>query len=109
MFQEKTPEAPDNPNNATNPHKHIGSVEKGKDPPDPDSTSKQQNPSINLDLGSNIVPRSTKENNEECVNFNEEANETTIRKLPSSTQTSSTNAKSQNKQVNFAPSNLSSI
>ena len=59
-----------------------------KAPPDPDTTSKQPNPSINLDLGSNVVPQLNEENNEECVNCNEEGKETTIRKLHSSTQTS---------------------
>ena len=59
-----------------------------KAPPDPDSTSKQPNPSINLDLGSNVVPRFNEENNEECANRNKEGKATTIRKLPSSTQTS---------------------
>ena len=69
----KQPEAPENPNDPPNPPKNTGSVEKGKDTPDPDATSKQPNPSINLDLGSNIVPRYAEANNKECVNVNEEA------------------------------------
>ena len=63
-----------------------------KAPPDPDSTSKQPNPSINLDLGSNVVPRFNEENNEECANRNKEGKATTIRKLPSSTQKPLVNA-----------------
>ena len=63
-----------------------------KAPPDPNSTSKQPNPSINLDLGSNVVPRFNEENNEECANRNKEGKATTIRKLPSSTQKSLINA-----------------
>ena len=58
-----------------------------KAPPDPHSTSNQPDSSINLDLGSNVVPRFNEENNEECANHNKEGKETTIRNLPSSTQT----------------------
>ena len=63
-----------------------------KAPPDLDSTSKQPNPSINLDLGSNVLPQFNEENNEELSNDNKEGKETTIRKLPSSTQKSLVNA-----------------
>ena len=45
-----------------------------KAPPDPDSTLKQPNPSINLDLGSNCVPQFNEENNEEYGNHNKERN-----------------------------------
>ena len=52
-----------------------------KAPPDPDSTSKQLNPSINLDLGSNVVPHCNEENNDKCASHSKEGKATTIRKL----------------------------
>ena len=35
-------------------------------------TLKDAHMSINLDLGSNVVPQFNEENNKECVNYNEE-------------------------------------
>ena len=52
-----------------------------KAPSDPDSTAKQPNPSINLDLGSHVVPQRNEENNAKCANCNEEGKDITIRKL----------------------------
>ena len=52
-----------------------------KAPTDPDSTSKQLNPSINLDLGSNVVPHCNEENNDKCASHSKEGKATTIRKL----------------------------
>ena len=72
--KKKVPQSKDDP---SNPPPSPGQTPTEDNPKDPPHPTKEPNPSINLDSGSN---------DEECANSNKEGNATTIRKLPSSTQ-----------------------
>ena len=72
--KENAPQSKDDP---SNPPPSPGQTPTEDNPKDPPHPTKEPNPSINLDSGSN---------DEECANSNKEGNATTIRKLPSSTQ-----------------------
>lgn len=76
----KTTKAQDNPANPTTSPEHSPTDGNRKYPPHTTVLSKEPNPSINLDSGSNAAdPKINKVNNEESSNLIGEGKETSIR------------------------------